>query len=165
MKARLPSVSTSVLPLARHSLAVRHQIKLFLFLPLAIFQTTSHRPQATLPRFQQLPVSRALSYPSNPLINFPQGSLQLPESNSPHNHLSLFETTVCSQPQTCLLPSTTSPTTWPVPASTSLLASLPATVVCSPVPLKVVGCTSGTSPMRPLRGSSRSSSRVSMCKF
>lgn len=120
----------------------------------------------------QLPVSRAPSYPSPPpplQVSPTQGSLQLPESFSTRSKLfsSTQTKTSCPQPSTCLLPSTTSPTTWlppPLTIPTALPLPPPRPMRRLPVPMKVVGCTLGTSRMRPLRGSSRSSSRTTPCE-
>lgn len=130
------------------------------------------------------PVSRAPSYPSSsPLvtsINFnPRAANKLSESSdtqpvilsTANLHPPRIFDPLCPQPSRCLLPSTTlPPTTRPPPPQplrppTALPPQLsPPPMLLLSVLMKDVGCTLGTSHMRPLRGSSRSFSRATLCK-
>lgn len=152
---------------------------LILILPL---KANRHR---VLPDFLSTtpPVSRAPSYPSSsPLvtsINFnPRAANKLSESSDTQPVIStanllpprIFDP-LCPQPSRCLLPSTTLPPTTrpPLPLPLRPLTALPPQLRPLPmlllsVLMKDVGCTLGTSHMRPLRGSSRSFSRATLCK-
>ena len=70
---------------------------------------------------------------------------------------------------TCRLPSTNWPITWLLPLSKihppALRLLPPRTGPRQQVPTKDVGCTLGTSHMRPRRGNSKSSSRLTPCEY
>lgn len=170
-----------LIPPRLHSFLPRQSTFLSSSLPAQLLQSTRNLGhQATLFSPPPLQVSSQLSVQvlkeispqkkaASKLPESPQQKIQI-DNNKKKKKGILF---LCPQPSRCLLPSKMSPTTSPLSTSTrpptvlllrSSSSSSSPLMPLRPVPMRDVGCTLGTSPMRPLRGSSRSSSRTTRCK-